>query len=155
MSSMLIHKPRRVWQPPTQGSPGGYRSHGTQGTQLSSADVPREAAAVEGIPLEFVPVRLEFRTRSHSNSNSNSKSKSESSSNSNSNSNSNSESSSNSSSDSKSKSNSNCKSKSNSNHVVAHSEVALPQSRRSAQRGGINYRCVVWYAVCYVLYCVV
>ena len=141
MSSMLIHKPRRVWQPPTQGSPGGYRSHGTQGTQLSSADVPREAAAVEGIPLEFVQVRLEFRTRSHSNSNSNS--------------NSNSESSSNSSSDSKSKSNSNCKSKSNCNHVVAHSEVALPQSRRSAQRGGINYRCVVWYAVCYVLYCVV
>ena len=62
MSSMLIHKPRRVWQPPTQGSPGGYRSHGTQGTQLSSADVPREAAAVEGTPLEFVPVRLEFRT---------------------------------------------------------------------------------------------
>ena len=121
MSSMLIHKPRRVWQPPTQGSPGGYRSHGTQGTQLSSADVPREAAAVEGIPLEFVPVRLEFRTRSHSNS------KSESSSNSNSNSNSNSESSSNSSSDSKSKSNSNCKSMSSSNHVVAHSEVALPQ----------------------------
>ena len=122
MSSMLIHKPRRVWQPPTQGSPGGYRSHGTQGTQLSSADVPREAAAVEGIPLEFVPVRLEFRTRSHSNSNSNS----------------NSESSSNSSSDSRSKSNSNCKSKSNSNHVVAHSEVA--QSRRSAQRGGIDAR---------------
>ena len=129
MSSMLIHKPRRVWQPPTQGSPGGYRSHGTQGTQLSSADVPREAAAVEGTPLELVPVRLEFRTRSHSNSNSNS----------------NSESSSNSSSGSKSKSNSNCKSKSNCNHVVAHSEVALPQSRRSAQRGGINYRCVVWY----------
>ena len=62
MSSMLIHKPRRVWQPPTQGSPGGYRSHGTQGTQLSSADVPREAAAVEGTPLEFVPARLEFRT---------------------------------------------------------------------------------------------
>ena len=97
MSSMLIHKPRRVWQPPTQGSPGGYRSHGTQGTQLSSADVPREAAAVEGIPLEVVPVRLEFRTSSKS------------------------ESSSNSSSDSKSKSNSNCKSKPNCNHVVAHS----------------------------------
>ena len=76
MSSMLIHKPRRVWQPPTQGSPGGYRSHGTQGTQLSSADVPREAAAVEGIPLEFVPVRLEFRTRSHSKSNSSSSSNS-------------------------------------------------------------------------------
>ena len=61
MSSMLIHKPRRVWQPPTQGSPGGYRSHGTQGNQLSSrracpsphAAVPREAAAVEGVPLEF------------------------------------------------------------------------------------------------------
>ena len=82
MSSMLIHKPRRVWQPPTQGSPGGYRSHGTQGTQLSSADVPREAAAVEGIPLEFVPVRLEFRTRSHSNSNSSSSSNSNSTSNS-------------------------------------------------------------------------
>ena len=62
MSSIFINKPMRVWQPPTQGSPGGYRSHGTQGTQLSSADVPREAAAVEGIPLEFVPVRLEFRT---------------------------------------------------------------------------------------------
>ena len=45
----------------TQGSPGGYRSHGTQGNQLSSrracpsphAAVPREAAAVEGDPLEF------------------------------------------------------------------------------------------------------
>ena len=45
----------------TQGSPGGYRSHGTQGNQLSSrracpsphAAVPREAAAVEGVPLEF------------------------------------------------------------------------------------------------------
>ena len=41
--------------------PGGYRSHGTQSNQLSSrracpsphAAVPREAAAVEGVPLEF------------------------------------------------------------------------------------------------------